>query len=222
MTDRLPLFPLNTVLVPGLVMPLHIFEPRYRAMVEALLAEPDEDAREFGVVAVRDGGDPRTIDGCYPVGIATVLRQAQQLDDGRYDIMTTGSRRFRIDRIDASEPLLCADVTWLPDETSEDDADLAVITARAFTTYRAILGGQLSEDEAADIDDLPDDPTVLSYLVTAAMVLPTDERQRLIAASSTASRLRIARSLLARENTLIATLGAVPAIELFNSTPSAN
>ena len=53
----LPLFPLNTPLVPGLVLPLHIFEPRYRELVEELLARPDEDDREFGIVAVRDGRD---------------------------------------------------------------------------------------------------------------------------------------------------------------------
>lgn len=222
MTDRLPLFPLNTVLVPGLVMPLHIFEPRYRAMIEMLLEEPDEEEREFGIVAVRDGGDARTAHGCYPVGTATILRQVQRLDDGRYDIMTTGSRRFRITAVDAADPLLWADVEWLEDVTSPDDPMLAQQTARAFTTYRSVLGGQLADEDAADVDDLPEDPTVLSYLITAAMVLPGDERQQLLAAEDTASRLRIARTLLARENTLIATLRAVPAIELLNVTPSAN
>jgi uncharacterized protein len=218
----IPLFPLNTVLVPGLVMPLHIFEPRYRAMVEELLEIPDEDAREFGIVAVRDGGDPRTLSGCYPVGTATVVRQSQQHDDGRYDIMTTGSRRFRIHDIDNSEPLLRASVSWLDDTTSDEDALLALHAARAFTTYRSVLGGQLIADDEADLDDLPDDPTVLSYLITAAMVLPTDERQLLLAAETTATRLTDARSLLNRENALIGALGAVPAIELTSTMPSVN
>jgi Lon protease-like protein len=221
-SSRIPLFPLNTVLVPGLVMPLHIFEPRYRAMIEMLLEIPNEDEREFGIVAVRDGADPRTVDGCFPIGTATVLRQAQALDDGRYDIMTTGSRRFRIVHLDASEPLLYAEVEWLDDITSQEDALLAQHTAKAFTAYRSILGGQLTDESDADIDDLPDDPTVLSYLITAAMVLPHDERQLLLAADDTATRLRTARSLLHRENMLIAALGAVPAIELTSTTPSVN
>lgn len=222
MYDRIPLFPLNTVLVPGLVMPLHIFEPRYRTMVEGLLEIPEEDAREFGIIAVRDGGDPRTLSGCYPVGTATVLRQAQQHEDGRYDIMTTGSRRFRIHDIDDSEPLLHATVSWLTDIASDEDSLLALHAARAFTTYRSILGGQLIADEDADLEDLPDDPTVLSYLITAAMVLPTDERQVLLAAENTAQRLTHARTLLNRENALIAALGAVPAIELTSTMPSVN
>lgn len=203
-------------------MPLHIFEPRYRVMVEHLLEIPDEDEREFGVISVRDGGNPRSIEGCFPIGTATVLRQVQSLDDGRLDIMTTGSRRFKILHLDASQPLLHAEVEWLSDVTSPEDAVLAQHTAKAFTVYRSILGGQLTDETDADIDDLPEDPTVLSYLITAAMVLPNDERQSLLAAVDTATRLRTARTLLHRENMLIAALGAVPAIELTNISPSVN
>ncbi|MCX6431816.1 MAG: LON peptidase substrate-binding domain-containing protein, partial [Actinobacteria bacterium] len=113
----LPLFPLNTPLVPGLVLPLHIFEHRYRDLVAELLAIEDEDAREFGVVAIRDGRivERDGIDALYPIGTATVLRQAELFDDGRYDIVTTGSRRFRLLGVDDSEPLLRAQVEFLDD-----------------------------------------------------------------------------------------------------------
>jgi len=220
----LPLFPLNTPLVPGLVMPLHIFEPRYRSLVEDLLANPDEDAREFGIIAVRSGRTIETVgvDALYPVGTSTVLRQAERLDDGRYDIVTTGSRRFRVIDIDTSAPLIQGEVEFLDDVTSETDQIIARRVAQEFTTYRAILGGQLVDDSDAAIDDLPDDPTVLSYLVTAAMVLDSDERQDLLAASDTATRLIRAHRALVRENHLIAVLGAVPALELMANPPSAN
>ena len=135
----LPLFPLNTPLVPGLVLPLHIFEPRYREMVEELLARPDEDDREFGIVAVRDGRDVAA-DGMaalYPVGTATILRQAERLDDGRFDIVTTGSRRFRLLEVDARQPLLRAEVEYLDDVSDPADALLAEQVTRRFPRIAA-------------------------------------------------------------------------------------
>jgi uncharacterized protein len=224
----LPLFPLNTPLVPGLVLPLHIFEPRYREMVEELLARPDEDDREFGIVAVRDGRDVATdgIGALYPVGTATILRQAERLDDGRFDIVTTGSRRFRLVGLDARRPLLRAEVEYLDDVSDPADGLLAEQVTRRFTAYRGALSGQVPD--AADADDpdddaeLPDDPTVLSYLVTAAMLLPADERQVLLAAPTTGDRLALARSLLGRETALITALSAVPSLEVPGVPPSVN
>ena len=105
MVESLPLFPLTTALVPGLVLPLHIFEPRYRLMVEELLDKP-EDEREFGIVAFREShslapkqlspGDgpeddaslsepPAANADLYPVGVSAVIRQAERRDDGRYE-----------------------------------------------------------------------------------------------------------------------------------------
>lgn len=224
----LPLFPLNTPLVPGLVLPLHIFEPRYREMVEELLARPDEDDREFGIVAVRDGRDVATdgLSALYPVGTATVVREAERLDDGRFDIVTTGSRRFRLLAIDDSRPLLRADVEYLDDVSDPADALLAEQVTRRFRLYRGALSGQVPDavdwEDPDDDAGLPDDPTVLSYLVTAAMLLPTEERQGLLAASTTGDRLALARSLLGRETALISTLSAVPSLDVPGVAPSVN
>jgi Lon protease-like protein len=224
MAAALPLFPLNTPLVPGLVMPLHIFEPRYRELVEDLLAQPDEQQREFGIIAVRSGRQVET-DGMaalYPVGTATVLRQAERLDDGRYEIVTTGSRRFRVVSVDISAPLVMGEVEFLDDVASDTDPVIAERVAREFTIYRSVLGGRLDQESDVEVDDLPDDPTVLSYLITAAMVLDNDERQGLLAAPDTSARLMHAHRILLRENLLISTLSAVPAIELTTAQPSAN
>jgi len=257
MQSSLPLFPLNTVLVPGLVMPLHIFEPRYRHMVASLLALTDEDDREFGIIGIREGRQVSTdgISAVYPVGCATVIRQSELFDDGRYDIVTTGSRRFRVLSLDSSQPLLSAQVEFLADDSDPADQALAVRAARSFRDYRVVLGGQISvttpdegdgdsesdsDGEADaysdndfglyngnDIDDdsdegIPDDPTVLSYLITAAMVLPMDERQQLLAAASTAERLERARHLLRRECAIISAISALPSLEPLGPPPSPN
>lgn len=220
--DRIPLFPLTTPLVPGLVLPLHIFEPRYRSMVQELLGVEYEDHREFGIVGVKPGWDLGISgrDALYPVGVSVVLRQVEELEDGRFDIVTTGHRRFRIVEVDDREPLLRADVDFLAEATGPADQQLAPVVTRAFRRYRATLGGQVQA--TIGDDTIPDDPSVLSYLVTAAMVLPPFERQQLLAAPTTAARLALARDLLTRESGLIESLSAVPAIDLPGATPSVN
>ena len=249
MVESLPLFPLTTALVPGLVLPLHIFEPRYRLMVEELLDKP-EDEREFGIVAFREShslapkqlspGDgpeddaslsepPAANADLYPVGVSAVIRQAERRDDGRYDIVTIGARRFRLDDVDRSAPLLRASVTFLPEPEIDSD-DPRVITAvqsamQAFDKYRSILGGRLNEaDDDSDVDDdqVPTDPSVLSYLITAALVVYGSTRQDLLAAPDAVTRLRLGTRVLSSESALISAFGAIPALDLLNSTPSEN
>jgi len=229
MEPSLPLFPLTTALVPGLVLPLHIFEPRYRLMVEELLDQP-EDEREFGIIAVRErnapsGVDPSPTEEFYPVGVTARLRQAERREDGRYDIVTIGGRRFHIEELDRSAPLLRAQVTYLPEP--EIDAlepavqALAAAAANAFEKYRAVLGGRLDEERSED-EQVPDDPTVLSYLITAALVIDAATRQELLASPDALTRLRAGMKVLASESALISALGAVPALDLLQSNPSEN
>ena len=223
MSRPLPLFPLSTALVPGLVMPLHIFEDRYRTLIEDLLSKPDEADREFGIIAIRDGMniDAHGASALFEVGTTAVLREADRYDDGRFDIRTTGTRRFRLLSIDTAAPLITAAVDFLDEPLGEFDPELVQQVGRLFAIYRAILGGTLDEQDT-DSADLPSDPTVLSYLITAAMVLLAEERQGLLAATDTRERLRGARSLLTRENALISAFGALPAIDLTATAPSPN
>lgn len=220
--DRIPLFPLSTALVPGLVLPLHIFEPRYRELVRELLGKEDDDAREFGIVAVREGMDVARdgAEALHPIGVTVILRQVEELDDGRFDIITTGNRRFVLRELDASAPLLRAEVDFLAEATGPQDAVLAPRVAHAFRAYRAALGGQVQA--SIGDDTVPDDPTVLSYLVTAAMVLPQAERQQLLGAPSVAARLSLELALLGRETMLISELSAVPALDIPGAAPSVN
>ncbi|MEU8818195.1 LON peptidase substrate-binding domain-containing protein [Actinoplanes sp. NPDC048796] len=222
MSKRLPVFPLGTVLFPGLVLPLHIFEERYRALVRELVAAPADEPHEFGVVTLRRGAEapaPDTTDGpsappppittedLYQVGCTAELRQVTELSDGRYDIMTVGRRRFQIkDVLQGDEPYLTADVEWLPDESPDETAEL--LAPRALAAFRAYL--ELLRPDSEGLDAVPADPTVLSHLIAATAQLTTEERQALLAAPDTAARLRTELKLLNRESGLLARVRAVP------------
>ena len=223
MSVRLPVFPLGTVLFPGLVLPLHIFEERYRALVRELVDSPADGPHEFGVVTLRRGVEaptPDTEDGpateppapvvaddLYPVGCTAELRQVTELPDGRFDIMTVGRRRFTVRAVkQGDEPYLTADVEWLPDETA--DAFAEALAPRALSAFRTYL--DLLRPDSEVLDAVPADPTVLSHLIAATAQLTTDERQLLLAAPDTASRLRAELKLLNREAGLLARVRAVP------------
>ncbi|MBO3737204.1 LON peptidase substrate-binding domain-containing protein [Actinoplanes flavus] len=218
MSDRLPVFPLSTVLFPGLVLPLHIFEERYRTLVRELVAASEETPHEFGVVTLRHGSEvaedgdspqtPVTATDVYEVGCTAELRHVTELPDGRFDIMTVGRRRFTVLSVEqGAEPYLTAHVRWLPDE--EQPSDTATLLApRVLTAFRAYL--ELLRPNSETLEQVPDDATVLSHLVAATAQLTVDERQMLLAMPDTASRLRAELRILNREAGLLARVRAVP------------
>ncbi len=215
------MFPLGTVLFPGLVLPLHIFEERYRALVRHLVALPEGAPREFGVVAIRAGWEaaPAGPPGrfgltagevtLHEVGCTAELRQVTELADGGFDIVTVGRRRFRLAEVDHSaEPYLTAEVEWLPEPGGPDEtADL--LAARVISVFRQYLG-LIRPDQQEISEQLPEDPTVLSHLVAATAALTVDDRQRLLAIDDTAARLRAELRLLNRETALLRQVRAVP------------
>ena len=136
----LPLFPLGTVLYPGLVLPLHIFEERYRQLVRDLLASAEP--RRFGVIAIREGretGVPECPSPCT-VGCTAMLRQVQKYEDGRYDLVTVGAHRFRLLELDDSGPYLQGEVELLPDEAG--DPAQAALAAQAVRPASAATCGR--------------------------------------------------------------------------------
>jgi len=234
-TAALPLFPLGTVLFPGLVLPLHVFEERYRQLVRDLMALPADNEREFGVVAIRSGweveraapgGEPATgltmstSLSLYDVGCSAQLRQVTEHEDGRFDLVTVGRRRFRIvDVDDNGKPYLTAQVEWLPEEAGEPGlADtLAPGVLAIFQRYLRMLRGESTPTG----EQLPDDPNVLSHLIAATASLTLDDRQTLLAMPDTVSRLRAERTMLNREVALLGQIRAVPATLAELSSPSA-
>jgi uncharacterized protein len=222
MSETLPLFPLGTVLYPGLLLPLHVFEERYRQLVRDLLAGPEP--RTFGVIAIREGREtgPNGIVTLYEVGCTATLRQATELDDGRYDLVTVGAQRFLLTGTDESRPYLQGQVELLAEETGDETG--AALAARSVQdAFRSYLGA-LAERGVTQVSvpDLPDDPVLLSYLVAASMVIEVRDKQALLAEPDALHRLVTERMLLSRETTMLRTLTAAPAPDLRNSPYSSN
>lgn len=213
MPQRLPLFPLGLVLFPGLVLPLHVFEERYRVLVNELMELPEQE-RRFGVVAIRQGREVGEggITGLHKIGCVAHLRHVQPHEDGRFDIVTLGVERFTLEEIDTSRPYLTGQVNLLPDEPGEDAVVLAAAVRSGFMDYVAALGE--AGGDIIDLPELPEDPQVLSYLVAATVVVDLDDRQRLLAEVDASARLRAEMALLRRESTLLRTLAAAPAPDL--------
>jgi Lon protease-like protein len=216
----LPVFPLGSVLVPGLIMPLHIFEPRYRRLVHDLLERPEED-RDFVIVAIRDGLEVGTqgVRALHRVGTVASLREVTPHEDGRFDIVTVGTDRVVVSDLIEDLPYLQAQVTVLP-EFSGPEADAQALKVRQrFNAYRMMLSGGSVGNSS---DDLPDDPRVLSYLVAAAMVLELPDRQALLEMEDDSQRLALEFERLKFELSVFRTIPSLPAIDLRASTPSNN
>ena len=228
MTERLPLFPLGTVLYPGLVLPLSVFEERYRQLMADLLA--GAEPYRFGVVAIRDGqetaptgvsGGPSALAGLGPdparslfeVGCTAEVASVETRADGGYDLLVTGTTRFRVLSFDTSGAYLTAETERLVEDPGPEAAVLAQGVERTFRAYQRRLAGA-REATIAGVQELPDDPMVLSYLVAAASVLSTGDKQRLLAAETASTRLSTELELLRRETAVLAKLPSLPAVEL--------
>lgn len=199
MSEMLPLFPLSTVLFPGMRLPLHIFEPRYRQLVADLLERPEP--RQFGVLAIRKGRETGTsgVAALYEVGCVATVRQIEPREDGRYDLLTVGAQRFRLLGMDRSLPYLRGEIEPLPDAVGEP-AVAARATGQVQQAFRGYLNALADRGGGViSVAELPDEPILLSYIVGAAMIIDLPDRQSLLAAPDALSRLRAERSLLVRE-----------------------
>ncbi|WP_455361942.1 LON peptidase substrate-binding domain-containing protein [Streptomyces sp. SYSU K21746] len=244
-TARLPLFPLNSVLFPGLVLPLNIFEERYRAMMCDLLKADEDEPRRFAVVAIKDGrevaptapglpdqtavpergpaagfgDDP--IQAFHPVGCVADAATIREREDGGFEVLATGTTRVRLLSVDATGPYLVAEIEELPEDAGEGAGALAEGVLRAFRNYQKRLAGA-RERSLSTGAELPDEPSVVSYLVAAAAVLDTPAKQRLLQAPDTASRLAEELKLLRSETAVIRHLPSLPAIDLTRTPTSPN
>ncbi|MDT0435335.1 MULTISPECIES: LON peptidase substrate-binding domain-containing protein [Streptomyces] len=244
-THRLPLFPLNSALFPGLVLPLNVFEERYRAMMRDLLKTPEDEPRRFVVVAIRDGHEvapsaPGMPDPTAPVdhgpaagfgadpaasfhtvGCVADAATIREREDGTFEVLATGTTRVRLLSVDASGPFLTAEVEELTEEPGDEAGALAEGVLRAFRQYQKRLAGARERSLAAGTE-LPDEPSVVSYLVAAAMMLDTPTKQRLLQTPDTASRLRDELELLRSETAIIRNLPSLPASDLTRGRTSLN
>ena len=210
----LPLFPLGAVLYPGMLLPLHIFEERYRQLVRDLLEQPEP--RQFGVIAIRKGHETG-IDGVhslYEIGCTATLRRVEELEDGRFDLVTVGTQRFRLLALDQTLPYLQGEIELLAEDAIDQAAAVPFVRA-VQVAFRAYLDA-LTERGGATvrIEDLPSEPVLLSFVVAATMVIDLPERQGLLDEPDTVRRLGVERALLVRETTMLRATTSRPAPDL--------
>lgn len=219
----IPLFPLGMVLVPGLVLPLHVFEERYRTLVRDLLARPDDEPASFGVIGIRQGRETGADNllALYDVGTTATLQRVEEQPDGRFHLVTVGAERFRIRELRHDRAYLQADVEVLAEDTGDGDpAELAAEVQAAFRSYLDVLG----ETQGAEIglSDVPTEPASLAWLVSATVLVDLPVRQSLLEEPTLTSRLRAERALLRNETAMLRTVAAAPAPDLTRTPQSPN
>lgn len=204
MPTQIPLFPLGTVLFPGMPMPLQIFEPRYRQMME----DHADDQLPFGIALVQSARQPQSNLPSHDIGTAASLLNRHQRPDGRWDIVARGERRFRIIDLDESQPYATATVEWLDEELgdpTEADALLRIVGAQ----FHRYAGGiaRLTRRQFTDMT-IPEDPIRASYDLTSRLPLHTWERQRLLQSKTAVERLSEISYVMERELALLLRAGA--------------
>jgi Lon protease-like protein len=201
--QRIPLFPLDVVLFPGMTLPLHIYEPRYRDMTKACL----DTNMPFGVILATDARHP---DSTAPAQIGTLARilDYARLPDGRYNLLTKGAQRGEVVEFVDEAPYLQAKVRALQDiEESVDLRELASVATRALQAYLRIVFAQVgSEDFQLEI---PDDPSELSYLIGMCLTCEDCEKQEILEMRSLSERLARGAEVLQSEAAALHSGGAL-------------
>ena len=191
---RLDLFPLNTVLFPGMRLPLHIFEPRYRSMLGRCIENDDV----FGVVLIAEGEEVGPAAIPHRIGTTARVEKVEYLPDGRFNLLAMGETRFRIERILAEEPHVVGEVELAPLPADADQSALPALEdvrerfERLVTLMIEIQAGYMPEFE------LPTDPMQLAYLIASGVPTGPASAQRLLEADSLADLLDLERALLDR------------------------
>lgn len=200
-TVVLPLFPLRLVLFPGQVLPLHVFEPRYRVMINQCV----EEQLPFGVVLMReDTPDWREFKGDvalpYDIGTTAHVRRVERLADGRLNIVTLGLHRFRVRQLRFDRPFLQGVVEAFPLEGAPSPQD-AHSVRRLLRGYVQLLSKVLNSE--VDLEELPEDPHTLAYLTASALQISWDEKQSLLETPDLPELLSIERTLLGKETMML-------------------
>ncbi|RRR74886.1 MAG: peptidase S16 [Candidatus Viridilinea halotolerans] len=177
MTRQIPLFPLGTILFPGAIINLHIFEERYRIMIERCL----EEQLPFGIVLIRQG-DEVIEDRIaalpaepYAVGTLAVINSHLRLDDGRFLITAVGNRRFRVEALLEQTPYILAEISELPEDDSKGTvaaaSELRAIYERYWQAVSSATGAALQPE------DLPEEPNQLAYHLADRMQVTLERKQ---------------------------------------------
>jgi uncharacterized protein len=199
----LPMFPLGTVLFPHMVLPLHIFEPRYRALIQDVL----DDSREFGVVLITRGHEVGGGDARSQIGTVAKVLQAEELEDGRWLAISVGVRRLRVVRWLDDAPYPRAEVEDVDDDDLGASDEGAIPGGRAMDVLVAAIEPRLRRVLAMHLElgfegvpptvDLDDDPEVACWQIAVVAPINPFDAQRVLTAPNCAARLGLLDELLA-------------------------
>lgn len=191
----MPMFPLTQPLLPGALLPLNVFEPRYRAMFQAILAD-DEHPPEFGVTMIErgfevGGGEERT-----DLGTVARILDMDVTPDGRYSVIAVGAERLRVRAWLPDDPYPRADVERWPDEgeAGVDPAEIDSLRERVATINERVRA--LGEDAPAADTEISDDPHLAVYHLAALAPLGPADRHKLLAAPGLSERVAVLSSAL--------------------------
>lgn len=203
--QRLPIFPLGTVLFPGMLLPLHLFEERYRR----LMRDREGISPIFGVVLTKQGREVADEPEIHRIGTAAELLGAGRYPDGRYDVVVRGERRFRVVAEDWTNGYLIAEVEWLEEETSaENEGEIERLAPRLVRAYGRFLDAfERTTNLVVPREALPSESVALGYAVCQLTPLDSWERQSLLEVESTSVRLERLTSILRRERDLLLETG---------------
>ena len=220
-TDPVPMFPLNTVLFPGVSVPLRVFEDRYRALVHHLLRVENPTDRVFASVAIREGyevGD-HGAQSLYRVGCRVRMTDVEAHPDGTFDLIAVGLDRIQLDRLDSTGTFPLGHVTPRPDDTPPVPLEITERARAMFTAYRVALTEIRGDPYPAE---LPQDPTYLSWTLSALAPLPMPDRQALLEAEDAGLRLTLVTDLLRSELRAMNVIPSLPATEVARTRWSPN
>lgn len=174
MHQLLALFPLNTLLFPGEMLPLHIFEERYKQMIGRCI----ERQEPFGVVLIQAGEEVGDEAEPFPIGTTAAIEQAMRFEDGRLLIVCRGGVRFRIHEMVHSEEYLQAAVGFLEDEVTPETQELAERIRSVYDRYRT--AAPIVAATAAPLEDLPLDASELSFNLAEQLQVSRYSKQQLL------------------------------------------
>jgi Lon protease-like protein len=186
------MFPLGTVLFPSAVLPLHVFEPRYRAMVRACLAAD----RELGVVLIERGSEVGGGEVRSSIGTVAHIVEAEELPDGRWALVTVGARRLRVEQWLPDDPYPVADVAEWPDPDPGPDHDESVAQVVGSLRRVLALSAEAGDPSVPATIELSPDPILAAYQVAAVGPFGPLDRQRLLGAPTPEDRVALLAALL--------------------------
>ena len=184
---EIALFPLpNLILFPGIVVPLHIFEDRYKIMINGCI---DRD-EAFGMVLIRNGAEEETEDTIHRVGVTARVSDVERLENGRMNILCEGEARFRIHRFTQQTPFWKGAVQFF--EEGPIHQPVESFYDRVSDLYHQVeeMSGKLSGSPQTEVV-LPESPTDLSYMVAYVLDIDAEEKQKMLEMTSTAERLQV-------------------------------